>query len=69
MPKPARLTATQIKRLRDQRAAKKLTVAQLAVAIGVTPTTVYRWERGETYPTGLAAASLEHVLPGVLVQP
>lgn len=45
-------------RLRADRLAAGLTRAQLAVQLGVDPSTVARWETGISDPTPLAAAAL-----------
>ncbi len=36
-----------------------LTQFELAVEVGVTPTTIARWERGESKPTKLAINQME----------
>jgi len=40
-----------MKTIRELRVAAKLTQLELANAIGVTPSAVYKWERGQTEPS------------------
>lgn len=40
----------QAKRLKIERIARGLRLADIAQIVGVTPATVSRWEQGETYP-------------------
>lgn len=47
---------------REQRENRRLTLQEIADAIGVTPLTVYRWEQGITTPRGPAALRLAEVL-------
>jgi DNA-binding XRE family transcriptional regulator len=46
-------------RLRAFRASKDLSRAALASELGVTPTTLLRWETGSTRPSSIAAARLQ----------
>lgn len=45
--------------LRDVRRARGMTQVQVAQALGVAPSVVPRWERGETTPVGLYRQALE----------
>ncbi|MFE9880485.1 helix-turn-helix domain-containing protein [Streptomyces sp. NPDC005784] len=47
---------------REQRESRRLKLQEIADAVGVTPVTVYRWERGITTPRGAAALRLAEVL-------
>jgi len=69
MTRPTALSESQIRRLRDARTTAGLTVPQLAVAIGVEPVTVYRWEAGKAFPSPLALEKLAAHLPGVPGEP
>ena len=40
-----------MKTIRELRIAANLTQLELANAIGVTPSAVYKWERGQTEPS------------------
>ena len=62
---PPRLTSAQRKALTIARLQASLTRAQLAVALGVDPATVARWETGASYPSPLALAALRQRFPGV----
>ena len=59
LPQPVR------RRLAAARKDEGLTRAQLAVAIGVDPATVARWEAGATHPSPLALAALVARYPAV----
>lgn len=48
-----------IKRLRDRRGWTQL---QLAQKIGVEQSTICRWERGDTQPTGLYLTSIDRLI-------
>jgi transcriptional regulator with XRE-family HTH domain len=48
--------------IRQAREAKHLQVGELAVMIGVTPTTVWRWERAKCSPTHTHTVLLSQVL-------
>ena len=39
-----------VKTIRELREAKGITQLELAIALGVTPVTVYNWERGKYEP-------------------
>lgn len=52
MPTPADIAA--LRRRRD------LTYAEFAAEIGVAISTVFRWERGDARPRGLALKALAH---------
>jgi transcriptional regulator with XRE-family HTH domain len=43
------------------RQRKRLTQVQLAEELGVSPSTVANWERGETYPVKLAGIVEEYL--------
>lgn len=49
------------RRLQDFRESKGLTRAALALELGVTPITLYRWETGSTRPSPLAAERLSEL--------
>jgi transcriptional regulator with XRE-family HTH domain len=51
--------------LHAARTAEGLTRAQLAVALGVDPSTVARWEEGVSYPSPMALVALRARFPGV----
>ena len=65
MTRAKRLSHDQAIALRKARVAEGLTRAQLAVAIGVDPSTVARWEDGVSYPSPLALGVLRDRYPGV----
>lgn len=65
MSRAARLTWEQRLSLHAARTAEGLTRAQLAVALGVDPSTVARWEEGVSYPSPMALAALRARFPGV----
>lgn len=48
--------------IRQAREAKHLQVGELAVLLGVTPTTVWRWERAKSSPTHAHTLALAQVL-------
>ncbi len=48
--------------IRELREGAGLTQLQVATALGVTPTTVYHWERGSKMPSGLHLQRLAHLL-------
>jgi DNA-binding transcriptional regulator YiaG len=50
------------KEIKDARSKKKMTQAELAAALGVTVTTVARWETGKCEPSPLAEQRLREVL-------
>ncbi|MDK1344167.1 helix-turn-helix transcriptional regulator [Streptomyces sp. 378] len=47
---------------REQRENRRLTLREIADAIGTSPSTVYRWEQGTSSPRGAAALRLAEVL-------
>ncbi|MFD7003947.1 helix-turn-helix domain-containing protein [Streptomyces mirabilis] len=47
---------------REQRESRRLTLREIAEAIGTSPSTVYRWEKGTASPRGAAALRLAEVL-------
>ena len=51
-------TSTMVRRLRG---ALGLTQENLARELGVTLSTVYRWEKGRSRPSGLALKALERL--------
>ena len=51
------------------RQARGLTQAQLAALLDTTETTVLRWEKGYSYPRGMARAALVRLLGGPLPPP
>lgn len=65
MTRAVRLTHDQRTALMAARMDLELTRAQLAVAIGVDPSTVARWEEGVSYPSPMALAALRARFPGV----
>jgi DNA-binding transcriptional regulator YiaG len=65
MTRAQRLTWDQRVALHAARAAEGLTRAQLAVALGVDPSTVARWEEGVSYPSPMALSALRARFPGV----
>lgn len=65
MSRAARLTHDQRTALMAARMDLELTRAQLAVALGVDPSTVARWEEGVSYPSPMALAALRARFPGV----
>ncbi|MEO6057075.1 MAG: helix-turn-helix transcriptional regulator [Gemmatimonadales bacterium] len=48
--------------LKVERQARELTQAEIAAAIGVSPNTVARWERGEVTPSPLTQAGIRQAL-------
>jgi transcriptional regulator with XRE-family HTH domain len=40
---------------REQRESRRLTLREIASAIGSSPSTVYRWEQGTSLPRGARA--------------
>ena len=52
---------TSIKRWRKRRG---LTLLQAAIALGVQPSTVKRWEDGDMEPKGLSLERIQEVLKG-----
>lgn len=58
-----RLTVKQRQALIDARIEASMTIPQLAVLVGVNPSTVYRWESGESYPSQLALKALAEKFP------
>jgi DNA-binding transcriptional regulator YiaG len=65
MTRAKRLSHDQALGLRKARVAAGLTRAQLAVSLGVDPSTVARWEDGVSYPSPLALSALRMRFPGV----
>lgn len=65
MPKKPALPPDMRRALKAAREAENLTCAQLAVQLGVDPSTLARWENGSQYPSALALAALRARLPGV----
>jgi transcriptional regulator with XRE-family HTH domain len=47
---------------RQLRVGRRLTLREVAAAVGCAPSTVLRWERGERRPRGAAAARYGAVL-------
>jgi transcriptional regulator with XRE-family HTH domain len=47
---------------REQRLSRRLTLQEIADAIGTSPSTVHRWEQGRSTPRGAAALRLAEVL-------
>ncbi len=52
----------EIKRVRAQR---KWSLERMAREVGVSYTTIWRWESGRSRPTGLAVVALDRVLRAV----
>lgn len=50
-----------LKKIRNLREEAGMTQLQLAVAIGVTPVTVYNWERGQHEPKASQVRALANV--------
>ncbi len=48
--------------LKDARAKRGMSQQDLAVAVGVTVATVYRWEKGRAVPSRLARQKLDEIL-------
>lgn len=65
MTRAPRLSTHQRDALEGARIGAGLTRAQLAVALGVDPSTVARWEEGVSYPSPMALAALRARFPGV----
>ena len=63
------MTQTTPEWVRKIRRQLKLTQAQLASKLGVTPTSVSRWERGLAEPTQLSVESLEWMESGQFQPP
>jgi transcriptional regulator with XRE-family HTH domain len=47
---------------RSLREGRRLTLREIAAVVGVVPSTILRWERGERRPRGAAAARYGAVL-------
>lgn len=60
------MTKAERTRLKSARTVARLTRAQLAVELGVDPSTVARWETGVSDPTPLALAAIRRRFPGVI---
>ncbi len=57
-----------MKTIRELRRAAGMTQLELAVRVGVTPVTVYNWERGRYEPKASQLRALAHVF-GVSMDP
>lgn len=51
-------------RLRNWRAACALSREQAAARLGITSSTLFRWEQGLVHPRGLSKVALERELAG-----
>lgn len=51
-----------MKSIKDLRNERDMTQLEVAIAVGVTPVTVYNWERGQHEPTARQLRAVARVL-------